>query len=289
MPTLLGSIGCIITLFSIFHLFHAIDRQSTKSIPSKVMAFDFKRLGFLELKKLHLLNENELEAIKIYGSKSEGIIADLNGDNKDEIIIAGITKISPEEVEKNFGLDIKGYIKVFTRAGSGDFNLAWHKLFGYPRDILDTIEIHRLDTTPIPKILVVFSNSSSTFYWTDNIIVYYSDGEFKYISRETSSGPLKIEDLDGNGVEEIIVHEVYNPDDPAPQRILWWDIYEWSGNNLKKASEKFPDFYEDKIASYYKRNIELALRKEFDSELDRKTYIKANEDLISRAKEITRR
>lgn len=260
---------------------------------AKVRAdYKFSKISYAELKKLELLDNDEMidDESKTFGRIAEGLKGDLDGDGRDEIIIAGLRRT--HEMEESDGLNVRGYIKIVKPAKEGKYQILSKKDFDSSRNYIVDMEIHNMDRSGTPKILVTFSSLGSTYYWTDNIIVYYSKQQFHYFSKEAPGGPIEIRDLDRDGIEELIDHQYHDSGAPGPDKVFWYDIYEWTGNGLKKVNERYPSFYEKQISTYYDKIIKQE-QSDLSGDPDKDYYtlqiIKVTQELIERAKKIISR
>ena len=97
----------------------------------------------------------------------------------------------------------------------------------------------------------------------------------------THHGPYSFEDLDEDGVEEVVIHRYYGKLQYSSPVLLWWDIFRFRKGRLENVSEGYPKFYERRIADYY-----LPLVEKYRGRPAVTDYVELAEDAIRTAKKL---
>lgn len=227
-----------------------------------------------QLQKIGALTDDEAwTASHLPKRQPRAIRAHLYGSDSTELVVAGIVSIA--RAETGPPEDLKGFVKILYWDSAGALEPLWRAEFSGVQYLGDIQKI-RLDRTTDDQIFLRF-DAVSNYAWGLNIVVFGTSQGHAWLSFPTGRGRAELQDLDGDGVDELISHDTLNVDAPAPQRVLWYDVYSWTGLGFVNTSIKFPKFYKDKIAHY---------QSELERERQRKTpedYLRGYKAAIERA------
>ncbi len=216
---------------------------------------------------------NMLESWALPSNRLMALETDLDGDGREDVVIAG----SGNREEQ------LGFIAIlWWNRRSPIRSISWYTRVGRGGDLLGDVTCHNLDGDENPEILVTFGDLGSTYAATTSYILFSYGVHHDYLALDTPGGPIQIKDLDGDGIEEVIVQHFAREGITSSCKLFWCDVFRWTGFGLEKANEEFPDFYSDQIKDYYQKNIES-----YDQEkYQHSSCIEANRELIRRAQEI---
>jgi hypothetical protein len=235
-------------------------------------------LSFEELVRRGLLDQTERSVTVCFGERAEGIEADLDGDGRLEVLIAGVTG---EAVPAGYPADVKGYLRIVRRLPQGGYEVVWRLPLSEEDSLLLEVGLHHLDADAIPEVGISYEHCGTTYGASYNTLVYYLDGEYGSLRVPTHHGPYSFEDLDEDGVEEVVIHRYYGKLPYSSPVLLWWDIFRFRKGRLENVSEGYPKFYERRIADYY-----LPLVEKYRGRPAVTDYVELAEDAIRTAKKL---
>lgn len=214
-----------------------------------------RTLKFPELNSLGLLpkTKDPVALAKGYWRTVYGVQVDSESKNLHVMVVSGTENLEGKPHGEYEAIDV-GYIRVFGLERGRYKEIFWKEFDDY-HGYTDQIEVHNVKPSGIPVALVHFEVPGSTYIATFNEIVILDPQKMSFIEVESDYGPIQIKDVDGDGLEEILVHRTANPGDPGPMRLQWYDVCEIDGNKLKNVSEQYPRFYKNLIATYYEPAI----------------------------------
>lgn len=248
----------------------AVAQQSAAASPSVEGS---ERLVFAELEKRGLLSENELwVARNLRNREPLGVFADLDGDGGKEIVIAGIRT---SKIPGSDPGDLKGFIKIH-HAGDAAPAADWE----FPGQFLAGLRDVKLEKGAKAQTFAAFADAGSTYGFTLNVFVFSTENGFASLALPSPGGGLTSEDLDGDGVLEVVHQTYFEPEAPVP-RVLWFDVLSWSGYGFTEANRRFPKFFRDRIESYYLENLESAKRRGLPE-----SYLASNRRAIAKAERL---
>jgi hypothetical protein len=96
-------------------------------------------LSFEELVRRGLLDQTERSVTVCFGERAEGIEADLDGDGRLEVLIAGVTG---EAVPAGYPADVKGYLRIVRRLPQGGYEVVWRLPLGEEGSLLQFWGLH---------------------------------------------------------------------------------------------------------------------------------------------------
>lgn len=168
-----------------------------------------------------------------------------------------------KKTEKNLIELLSGYsLYYFDKEGGPHLN-TWSS----PVDSLNS---------PVRKLVVVFFSEGSGHY-VDFWVLHELKDEiqsFHFKGSEKGCGEWQvINDLDKDGISEIIIKHFIGDYDGSGTIAVWTAIYKWDGKNYIRADEQFPEYYAKYVVPKYQKII--ANEKEWsNNERDRYIYRK---------------
>ena len=162
------------------------------------------------------------------------IVADLDDDGQDEAVVLFVSKREHTAI-------VPG-VMVFGKEGDA-YEPRWSTSLPHTTGFDPLSGVHRLVPNGPPQIVVYWTVGASCQGTLD--IFQYRDGQIESIAGDwkTKTGcqnAVKFEDLDGDGVREVILKASRNTVVPH--------IYRWSDEGYILDRERFPDYYEDGLA-----------------------------------------
>ncbi len=232
------------------------------------------------LKALGVLTDDEVwTAERLPKRQPLSIPVDIDGDGSEELLVAGIVS-SPRDPSGSPD-HLQGFVKFFREYPPHNFQLIWETTVPNVQ-YLTHLQKARLDRTKADKVFIRFG-CVSNYDLTRNLVFFWGGDGYARLEFPTHWGGAKLEDLNKDGIDELISHTTLNREAPAPQRVLWFDVYSWRGFGFQPVSSDFPNFYRDLIKDYYEPRLE--------KELSRKTpepYLRGYREAITRARELAK-
>jgi hypothetical protein len=98
------------------------------------------------------------------------------------------------------------------------------------------------------ELLVTLDSTGRGFY-NGFIVVSVAGAEFKTQNFDAFNVrmPDVAQDLDGDGITELIVPRLWSAYEGSKGGALWTTVYAWNGQNFGEASHLFPELYERRI------------------------------------------
>jgi len=149
--------------------------------------------------------------------------------------------------------EISCILSVVKRNGQEGWRSAYREAYSeeYLAGSMQSIEVAN---RRVQCVAAVLWYTGSTYAATKNVILVNADRVQEW-SFDTPRGPCRVDDIDGDGVDEIIVQvSVYEGNVPIPG-IYWEDIYRYGDGTFKKRNEEYPQFYRTLIESVYRQKL----------------------------------
>lgn len=161
------------------------------------------------------------------------VSADLDGDGRKEIVLFYVRGDTPDEYQAN--------ILVLKQTGNG-YGKFWEDIYKGSEGFGELTGIYDLRRSGRPQIVVYRTIGASCYGVLD--IYEYRRGKLEAIAGDWGSREVcrevVIEDLDGDGVPEIIIRGRKNHGENH-------DIYRWNGRRYTRSNNEFPWYYDGEL------------------------------------------
>lgn len=167
---------------------------------------------------------------RLPGKFERGIVADMNGDGRDEYV-AAVMRTRREREENRGRIEVYSNGKLaYISPEKGGWNLSCDSMF-----------VEDIDNNDSPELFVDVVNAyGANTYWKERIVYVWKPGKnFTETCRVGMDYMTEFDDVDNDGIEEISVFsDIFGGEChacPHRQRIK---IYKWDGDKFELAYER---------------------------------------------------
>jgi hypothetical protein len=188
------------------------------------------------------------------------IEADLTGDGVKEILFAGVLKLDDPGFYYEIGENVV-LIKVLRQLEQGRYSTMFRHLAPHAYYIRP-VKVLRMTSDTASQVLISLLPLGALSEMYTNLLITWGGAGVQLTMVESHQGPMQARDIDGDGLDELIHCLLAGRQAPMTERVVWCDVYRWTGKGMVQANEEYPQFYEEQIDSYYKFHLGRAERGE---------------------------
>lgn len=148
-------------------------------------------------------------------------------------------------------------------------------------NVLDVEEFKWVDLDDDGTYELIASVGFTGGYFNELFVIKKQSKEYTFqrLSNFARFGEDTIQDLNGDGKQELILKEQYTRGS-GQNIVLWTVVYAWSGKGFADASSSFPEFYKMKVLPEVEQRIQQKktfIQEELAGRLSGKTEVEAAE------------